>query len=415
MKQRILLVGDYNRSDFLYVARALKAEADFFFIEYLNRNYLTNKECLLYGNVLYWKDFTDAYDLLEKIKPQKVIFYFIESFNHVALNVASKFRKIPTFHLEHGIRNLNFKASFEKLRGNHVPSRTDKIKKLVTRLPELYDKYKNRSFFKNTVEKSQPEERSFLENYYIIRSQNSIYYTFEKIKSNYRLPDIYISYSSKIFSFHQLTENLPSNYPVKFIGIPYFDFFSEWRSFKPLSNNILFVDQPLYEQAYMGWTKEHKVNFLKDLDAFAKKLGKVVFLKPHPSNDKSVYNTIDSEQNIVIMQDNNWNAIIPRIDTVIGFSSTLLMPFMAMDNICCFSLEVHPAPPNNLYSQFYIEAGVCKPVYSFKELAEELENKELCLGEQRGNKQSFIDNWMYAFDGKSSERLKQILTEDEVI
>ena len=43
MKSRILLVGDYNRSDFIFVAKQLKGEAKFYFIEYLNEKNLINK------------------------------------------------------------------------------------------------------------------------------------------------------------------------------------------------------------------------------------------------------------------------------------------------------------------------------------------------------------------------------------
>ncbi|HEX2535871.1 MAG TPA: hypothetical protein VHK69_19145, partial [Chitinophagaceae bacterium] len=103
MKRRFLLVGDYNRNDFLEISRQLK-EVDFYFIEHINAGAITNKEAGKSGTILFWKDFKSAFDLLDQVRPDKVLFYFIESFNHVALNAACKIKGVPTYHLEHGLR-----------------------------------------------------------------------------------------------------------------------------------------------------------------------------------------------------------------------------------------------------------------------------------------------------------------------
>ncbi len=220
MNMNILLVGDYNRSDFLYIAKHFHKEIKFYFIEHLNKNELLNKECFEYGEVLFWKDFAGAYELLDKIKPDKILFYFIESYNHVALNVAAKMKRISTYHLEHGLR---FPLTFFKTFTNSSEKKKSHILnhfKKVIQLSTLNDKIKNRRFFIKTIAQSESKAASFLNEYFKIRSKHSILETWQILQDPLRLPDSYISYSPFVFKFHKELDRLPENYAVHFTGIP---------------------------------------------------------------------------------------------------------------------------------------------------------------------------------------------------
>lgn len=407
MKQKILLVGDYNRSDFIYIAKELNNKVEFFFIEYLNKKHLTNKECLTYGEVLYWKNYESAYDLIEKIKPSKVVFYFIETYNHVALNVACKVKKVPTFHLEHGLR---FPVSFYKMI-NAASSNSNKNKSMLTffsKLSDLGDKYKSRKFFQNTVALSPKPESTFLKEFYAVRSQNTIFDTFQKLKSPLRLPDAYISFSPMIFKYHKEMEELPEGFPVQYTGIPSFDKFFPGKEIMNTGENMLFIDQPFAENFFFGWTPEYRSWFLNKLADCASSLQKKMYIKPHPWNEKNSYNKIASSKDILIVND-GLEEMIPDVNTVLGFSSTLLLPFMAMNHICCFTMEMHPAPGKILQSQFFLEAGPCNAVDSFYDLTLKLGERDKWHAQQKKFKEQFIQNWMYKFDGKSTERLRNIL------
>lgn len=405
MKQRILLVGDYNRSDFLHLAKLFHSEIDFFFIEFVNQYFLKNKECLKYGQVLYWKNYKHAYDLLNKIRPEKVIFYFIESYNHVALNVAAKTYGIHTYHLEHGLR---FKIDVRIKEMSYLERFFDKIKK-IAQLQYLYDRYASRMFFRRTVKDSSKQEKEFLNFYYSVRKGNSIHATFEKIKNPLRLPDWYISFSPIIFSFHKLIEKLPDNYPVYFTGIPFFDHFAKWKTLKGHGENVLFIDQPLVEQKLMGWTIKYKWVFVMELITIIHALGKKLYIKPHPWNDKSIYETLSG--NVIVLED-EWETVVPNINTVLGFSSTLLMPFMAMDHITCFTLEMHQWKLEMPYSIFLLKSGACHAVNDFEGLSQKLNELEKWHVKQTHFKEQFIKDYMYKFDGNSSRRLKNILLDE---
>ena len=406
MKPRILLVGDYNRDDFLYVAKFLHKEIDFYFIEHISQNYVTNSGCFRYGNVLFWKDFCDAYELLDQIRPDKVVFYFIESYCHVALNVACGVKSVPTFHLEHGVRYPL--VHYEMILQSKPP-----IKRPAgfygTRLREFFDRYKSRRFFRHTQKNSPDSERAFLRQYFGVRSRHSIHETYKKLKSKYRLADTYISFSPEIFNFHKELEDLPDDYPVKHIGIPMFDKFFAWRHLLDSGENILLIDQPLWELGLFGWTKTYRAFFLENLQQIALSMNKKLHIKPHPLNDLSLYEPIKKAGDVQIMEAEDWESVVPDINTVLGISSTLLMPFLGMDHVCCFTMEMQPAQVEFQGSQFYVKSGVCDPVISFDELRQKMNKRRTWHQKQQASKEHFIHKWMYRFDGNCSKRLKEIL------
>lgn len=405
-KQKIILVGDYSREDRLHVAKLLKDKADFYFIEFLNKKEVFSWKHREYGREIFWKDFSDAYDLLERIGPSRIVFYFLEAYNHVALNVAARTKGIPTYHLEHGVRFFVEGAVFNY----------DTPKPLLKRLlsdPVRFisngiDRFKNKRFYDNTLQKSDGEARACLEEFYKIRSTHGILDTFKKVRNTLRWPDEYISFSPLIFEFHKASENLPEDYPVHFIGIPAFDQFAQWKNLQEVGNAVLFIDQPMYEQKLMGWTSAYKKEFLSRLSTIVNDLGRKLIIKPHPWNDKSVYDAILSNSDVVIVE-NDWSNVVDKIDTVIGFSSTLLVPFIAMQQLCCFTMEMHPQKGTKPFSYFFLGSGACHAVQSFEELNENLAERKTWHEKQKLAKENFVDEYMFRFDGKSSERLIGIL------
>ena len=406
MKDRILLVGDYNRTDFLYPARALHTEVDFFFIEHSTQRFVKNSECAKYGKVLFWKDFKSAYELLNKIRPNKVIFYFIESYSHVALNVACKSTGVPTYHLEHGVRfSLEYYNRInEQLKKDGVPRRLPR-----KRIREIPARLRTRRFFTNTKSESPALERAFLDQYFSVRSAHSIIETFQQLKSPLRLPDTYIAFSPAGFGFHKELECLPGNYPVKYIGIPVFDRFFRWSNLDASGSSILFIDQPFSEYGHSGWTREKKLTFLGKLTGVVRSLGKKLYIKPHPLSDATLYTGCTRDGQVELVGDEEWDTIVPDVDTVLGFTSTLLLPFVAMQQICCFTMDMHAEQGVEPHPEFLEGSNAVHTVFSFEELRKRLENRKVWHARQKCEKERFVRQWMYRFDGKSSDRLREVV------
>ncbi len=403
-KENILIVGDYCREDFLMPFDQVKDCLNLYFIEYTSKDELRNSDYKKYGTAIFWKDFSDAYDLLRKIKPNKVLFYFIETYNHVALNVASKSSGIKTYHLEHGIRNYAI--------SNSVSKQTDADINIFRKFNPftMYNRVKNRLFFANTVKKSNDTDRKALNEYYEVRSTNSILDTFKKYKARFRIADHYISFSPEIFEFHIKNDHLPSTHPVTFIGVPGFDKYSNIVCEENLNNHIVFIDQCLPEQGLLAWSQDYRKKIMKqinDLILAPKSLN--MYVKKHPLSDSKIWaNIADEHPNIVLLDnDDDLKKILSRNRVVIGFNSTLLLPLIAQNHTICFSLEIHPN--GEKYSEFLTVFKSITPVYTIEELADKLNNIDNIHFYQSKYKEEFMRKWLSIFDGNSIERFSKIL------
>ena len=85
------------------------------------------------------------------------------------------------------------------------------------------------------------------------------------------------------------------------------------------------------------------------------------------------------------------------------------MPMMAMEHTVCFSLEMHPSAPEKEPSMFLVETGATKKINNWEQLGNAFENLDEISDEQKRFKKKFIEDWLYKFDGKSTERLRNIL------
>ncbi len=404
-KDRILIVGNYNRQDFLLPFAQIKDTVDLFFIEFSSKRDITNHAYLDYGKAIFWKDFSSGYELLTEINPKKIFFYFIETYNHVALNVASQSLGIKTFHIEHGIRN------YESVSGLSEESRKDNSGHLHKfNIFRIYEKMKTRLFFTNTIKKSNTTDGKNLNKYFKIRSQNSIFQTFSIEKSSYRIPNHYISFSPEAVKFHVISDHLPDQHPISYTGIPIFDKYHSIKTSNELKDNIIFIDQCFPEQQIRGWNQEHRYKLIEQIERLILKPKKLkLFVKIHPISDIKIWNKLAEKfENIVLLVgDDDFMKKLSENRIILGFTSTLLLPLMVQKHTICFSLENHPN--NQKISGFLTESKVIDPIFSIKELAECIDNVDRISTEQSKFKKDFEYKWLYKFDGKSQERLNTIL------
>lgn len=402
--QRILLVADFNRADFIYPATILKQEIDFFFIDHVNKNYLTNKECLNHGEVLYWSDYQSAFDLLNQLSPDKVVFYFIQSFNQVALNVACKVTGTPSIHLEHGIR---FSAEYYKNFFGNSPKRAKKRRwtHYLKMLNEFWSRYRSRRFYWHTVSNCPAQPAEFLKKFHSVRQKKNGFDTLQELRDDLRLPHKYISFSEKIFASHQELEQLPHDFPVSFIGIPQFDQFYRLNASERNGQDVLFIDQPMSDEPRYGWNRQIKNEFLREVTDIITKQNRRFLIKPHPRSDMKSYDEVIENDQVEIVSNNDWETVVPSINCVLGFFSTLLMPFMAMKGVSCFAMEVHPRKVDPPHSKFLTDSGTCEPVFSFADLESKLSQNDNWISKQDECIEIFLEKWMHSFDGMASDRL----------
>ncbi len=409
-KGTVIIVGDYNRTDFLYIAQIIHQYYDIYFLEYTHKAEITSEQYKEYGQSVFWGQYKNALAMIDQIKPNMVLFYFIESFNHVALNVACKFAGVKTFHIEHGIRNYEvLEANLNQIIENEKPS----IGSFVNKLNNLKSRIKNRLFFQRTVRALPKPYKCFLEQYFQVRSSKSVFETFKEINNPLRVADTYISFSPKIFEFHQKSDYLPQGYPVHFIGCPSFDYLAEVIDGQSGGTNILFIDNAFETQHLFGWDESNKIKFLSQLVNFAVAHNKQLYIKPHPYTVPKVYEAAKQNKRVTFIGSHK-SFIESIIDTqvVIGFYSTLLMPLMALKNTVCFSLEMHPLKLKKEPSAFLVNTGATKRIATWEELKNAFDQLDQIHNDQKQVKNKFLKNWLYKFDGQSTERLKSVLLDE---
>ncbi|MBC3538510.1 polysialyltransferase family glycosyltransferase [Rufibacter sediminis] len=420
MKQRILVVGDYSRKDFLSLFDSVKDCLELYFIEFAHENESRNNYYQSYGKGIFWKDYSSAYDLLDIIKPGKVLFFFIESFNHVALNVACKSKAIPTFHLEHGLRDYNIVALKDQARKQSIAllnkQKSDKNKNDIIKNFKKRDRIYNSLFFINTLLRSNLRLAKFLFQYYLIRKRNNIFDTFKKVNSSLRLANTYISFSPAIFETHKRLDHLEDDHNVIYIGVPYFDkYYQAYKSSRNIEGKVaIFVDHPHVTQGSFGWTKENKEVFIYNLVVACKESGYRLLVKSHPLGvvDKECWLQVAGEdKEVELIDDSTLEQEISSVSVVFGFFSTLLMPLAALPHTVVFTLEVHPSLIGKgvILSEFLVNSGVSYPVLNVHDLPSLLHNIDFYKTAQRKNKNYFVEKWMYKFDGNANERLGSVL------
>lgn len=411
-KPKVLFIGDYCRTDYVSLLKDAAEHCDLLFLFYTSPKEEGNQYYIRYGRSIYWKDYKDVYNLLSTEKPSKVIFLYIESYNHVVLNLACKSIKLPTYHLEHGLRAdyvLGFDYAISPPQSLGPSQRT---KNYIALFLNLKARLFNRIFLINSIRKLPANAAEFTRHYKEIRQNTNYLETFRKIKSPLRQADIYISFSPRIYEIHKEQDQLGPNQQVCFIGIPYFDRFATLKPEK-IVNAILLIDQPLAEQGLLKWNITHKQRFIEALTSVCRKLDYKLYIKPHPRQQLDPWFEAERKGFCTVVDDTELELIAPIVPVVLGFYSTLLMPFAAFEHTTLITYENHPAG-NFLVSKPFIEAGVAHPIYNLEELHSILQDVEALHQKQLPHKAKFTEEWMYKFDGKAGERLRDILLSDDL-
>jgi hypothetical protein len=401
-KPALLVVGDYTRKDFLQNFEKLRGQFSLFFLEYSYTGELKNSIYKEYGEAIFWKDFFSAQHLITKIKPSAVVFFFIEALNHVALLDACKHAGIKTYHLEHGLRDLDFQLhlknqglSFDNSpKSRHVP---------------LYVKLRNRLFFELTRFFLPSGYKNFLAEYKKVRLHNSILDTFLTIKNGLRNADHYISFAPGVFKFHQRLDGLSDQQEVSFIGLPYFDYIKNdlSRSFDPYNKKVVFVDSAFHLQDSYGWTTNTRLIFLKKLNAAVGSAGFELWIKKHPLDHSDFWNG----ENWHIIEQEEWFSCWKDFHIVLGEYSTLMIPLAVLAHTICFCFETHPVGGYKT-SGFLVDGGVCDEIENPGNIAAVLKNPEqLREIHQRHSfsKENFLKNWLTFLDGTSTQRFSELI------
>jgi hypothetical protein len=202
-----------------------------------------------------------------------------------------------------------------------------------------------------------------------------------------------------------------SNYPKNSLiitGQPRYDYLYEIsQSF----DNDKFLKEKNLKHPLIIWISQPghtKAENKKNIDCFMNLLDSMqlnLFIKPHPGEtDLSVYKPLTQRRNVVLSKDIDLYKLLNACDLIITKNSTAAMEAAALNKpIIVLNLSGEPDVID------YVEEGIAQGVYSEKELPiavkSLLENDDL-LCRQRD---SYVKNYLYKIDGKSSKRVARFI------
>ncbi|MEO9485820.1 MAG: polysialyltransferase family glycosyltransferase [Ekhidna sp.] len=395
--QRILFVGiNPNRDDHLAIIAKIIGKVEVYVINGIGNN----SKKIINTQVFSWNEFISVNHIVKKLKPHSIVFFDIESYNEVLLNIYAKNQNISTYILDHGVRSFrNALEREEKETPNILPG---------SKVP-LLEKVKNRLFILISLKFISKDDRLFFRKYIFLRKNHSSFGARRRLKDLRRLPSEYIVFSpSNLAYWQELDQFDKDQHKVSVIGFPAFDKIFKSQSTISKRVSALYVDSPFHEFNLFGWTYESKKEFVTQIILLFEELNIPLCIKLHPKSDEKLYTELKEDHTFQLVNGSSTEYLY-LAEIIVGFDSSLLYPIISFSGTISFSINFHPKVLNRNLSQDFLDQGVSIAVNSFDELKQGLHNKNSILKSQEENKKAFIKKYLYKADGNSSNRLVEVL------
>jgi hypothetical protein len=389
--------------------RDVAADADLTFVEYFfNWGVESHPEYFTtYGALRFWHEFSSAHALLDQVRPDRVVFFYISSLNQVALKVAAQQRGIPTVHLEHGFRQ-RYADSLDHFLMEQGKEQRLNLAKLRRELPHIV---RNHLFFLRTIPKVRPPARRELAAYGAEAYARGVNLSFLLKHGRLRQPDRYVAFSPEIFEFHRELDALTPEQMkqrVTYIGLPQFDQYCNLPTAAVDPRNVILIDHQFHGNNMFGWTLEFRREWVQKIHDIIKALGLKLFVKQHPGDISNAWAPYVPKGDVEIIDHDRLRALLPATRLILGGFSTMQLPCAALPHTVLITLEIHPEK-GHLPSRQFVDAGVAHAVTDYDDLRARLTDWESLALAQARHKESFIQQFLHKMDGKAGARLREIL------
>ncbi len=394
-KPRILLVWGYHRKGWVDVFNQLKDEFRFELLHYLEKP--ANEENHTDFPTHYWLGFSSAKAIINRIKPDKVIFMSTEGIPSTALNAACKRRGIPTIVFQHGMfqpyENYLMDVQLQTQQALAAGKKShNKPNDRSTNLRLL--KFYLRSFTIGTL----PGAFFYLLRLRLLRRKNYEIEALRLLPSPLRIADEYVVFTRYNTSFFTVRDGVKPEQYIE-IGNPEFDAYTADKV--KSENYYLYIHSPLTylpewdSQGFM--TQEEENACLEKMNTFALQHGCRLVIKLHPYswNNEEFF----KHPNIDYVKDGDNVRLILEARGVFGFNSTLILPAAYYKNVCLFTLGEFS------HIQEDLEAiGAVKLVPFHRFVPSDLE-QAMAIQQQRDTS-ALLERYLFRMDGGALERFK---------
>lgn len=393
MKRKILVNWNYTRKDYLEPFYKMMDSCEFVFI--LTKSKPLNEVSIPF-RIIYWGDYSSAYDLLNDVKPDKVVFPGLESYYEIALNIASKNRGITTYFLQHGgpMQNLDFYKEAFKNSINEFELKNQK--------QSFLNKMHATFFYFKAIKVKNILSLHYIVWYYLARRFSSNYMKIlEGLQFELRKPDFYIECTIHNAAWVKQRDNVNDNRILP-IGVMSLDaYFATSNSNVTSNENIyLLIDSPVELISSLNITEEEHYNFYKKLNDLALSENCKLYIKLHPK--KYAAANMPNHPNIIYLKDTAIISEIKSAKSCFCFYSTLAMPAIYFTDCTMVKLDEDSSVQDE-----WQKLGVVNTIdfhsfskHNFKSNDEKINNENL---------EKFVSLFLYKTDGKTVDRLKEIL------
>jgi CDP-glycerol glycerophosphotransferase (TagB/SpsB family) len=403
-KKKVLLCWGYYRKGWIEVFEKLNNDFEFHYLFWLSKE--MERESFTDCPKHYWEDFRSGHDILKKIKPEKVVFMGVNNLVSIGLQFACKREGVPTYVMQHGLFH-DLKTNIyldEQMAKNRLPAKEYTTTKKVykwrflqlffllrsTGIKEL--KYLNKLF------KWQLDERRMLH-----------LLALEKHRYPFRQADNYLVYTKYNGQFFKEIDGITEDKMLP-VGVPEFDkFFSDPdltnSMFRASGYNLLIDSALTYNEVFktQGIIDQDVYNeFITKVNEASKLEGKKLIIKLHPfsyQNTKFI-----QDPNIEYIKDTDVVEIILNADHIFGFDSTLMLIAIYLKPTILFTIHDFG------YLQTNVQAINVAPVLRFDQFNIDTLREAMKFKPTEEATRLLIDRFLYATDGKTYERIRDILT-----
>ena len=321
---KILLILEAERRDwYTYLRKDL--ENDYFLLWHESKSDIPNwiRQDTFFRDVYYWDKYLTAQNLLNDIKPERIIFFELIDQRQIALLTTANKHNIKTIYLEHGasadVEGTIFMSEHEK---GFLRKKIDYLKKrFMTSLMKMVKSkifYYSSCIYLNSLS-------SFIK--YVRLPFSTLFNTPNRAlqlnKFIERAPFKSIVFNNSNFESF-CTYNAITRESAIFTGVPFFDKY--FNSSVSNEKHIVFIEQPFLEQNLLEWTKDFHKKIASTLYNFSKSNNLKCFIRLHPLSDLLLWKSYGYENHqFIFSQNNDFTKEILSSELILSYSSTLLV------------------------------------------------------------------------------------------
>ncbi len=399
---KILLIAEPERVDhYSYLAADQDASYSLLWFEKASQSDIDlEKLPLRFHENLFWKDYRSPAALLHKVRPDRIVFQEIIDLRQIALIVAARAARIPTFYMDHGAA-ADKDTSIE--RWKEITFTGSKLPYLIRRIrTSFFDVLASKLFYYSQL-------RGFtsfgsLWKYWILPFKLMMKGPNETLAHTLfreRVPARSICFNETNFLALQVYTGITEDDAV-LTGVPYFDCY--YSSTPVEKDYLVFIEHPYLEQNILGWTDTFHRQLAQQLYQFARSRGIKMYVKLHPKSDMANWTRYGFDPQFVeVIQAGDYTQLYLGSKLILGYSSSLLTGFLcARKNVVL--LGWHPTP--GIFGIDFSESGLCHKSTDLTDLETKYDywvSHNLC--HQSAQYDAFLKRSNYPFDGKATQRV----------